>query len=140
MTTGEKIAVSLLRPLNPSLILVLGGYTILWGLWILNPWWTVFPTAALYAAMASLAPEYVWGGIAVLAGILIIRGALKPSYQNLLTGSWIGFLHWFIIAIMYFIGDWMNTGGITALTFAVYSGIVWVNIKVNKRVYDRPLE
>ena len=140
MTTREKIAVSLLRPLNPSLILVLGGYTILWGLWILNPWWTVFSTAALYHIMATLAPEYVWGGIAVISGMLIIRGAIKPSYENLLTGSWIGFMHWLIIAIMYFVGDWMNTGGITALTFAIYSGIVWVNIKVNRRVYDRPLE
>lgn len=137
MTRREKFAVSILRPLNPSLIIVLGIYTILWGLWIINPFWAVFSTAPLYSAMLALAPEYVWGAIAIGSGLLILRGATKPSYENLRIGSFAGFLHWLTIGIMYLIGDWMNTGGITALTFAIYAAIVWVNIKVNKRVYQQ---
>jgi hypothetical protein len=136
MTKTEKIAYSILRPINPSLIIVLGTYTILWGLWILNPFTDVFAAAALYSVMASLAGEWFWGGIAILSGLFVIRGALKPSYFNLRLGSFIGFFHWFIITLMYFAGDIVNTGGITALTFAVYSALVWLNIKVNRVLYE----
>lgn len=133
MTRREKIATSLLKPINPSIVIVLGIYTIVWGLWILNPLFTVFTQAPLYSAMQAIAPEYVWGSIAVAAGLLVTRGATKPSYDNLRLGSFTGFLHWFVIGILYFMGDAASTGGITALTFAIYSAIVWVNIKVNRK-------
>ena len=136
MTRTEKIADSLLKPINPSVIIILGVYTILWGLWIVSPYWTVFTQAPLFGAMDSIAPEYVWGLIAVAAGCVISHGALKPRYRNIQWGSFVAFFHWFIIAILYFAGDWQNTGGITALAFALYSGLVWVNIKVNKGHYE----
>lgn len=131
------MAVSLLRPINPSIIIILGVYTVVWGLWIINPWWHVLASAPLYSQMARLAPEVVWGGIAILSGAITIRGALKPSFKNLQLGSFIGFFHWFAISILYFLGDWTNTGGITALAFALYSAIIWVNIKVNRTHFHR---
>jgi hypothetical protein len=136
VTTREKIASSLLKPINPSIIIVLGIYTVLWGLWIINPLWSVFPQAPLYSAMAAIAPEYVWGAIAIISGATTIRGAIKPSYYNIQLGSFIAFFHWLVIGILYLIGDWMNTGGITSLTFAMYSAIVWVNIKVNRKYFS----
>lgn len=136
MTRRDKIADSLLRPINPSVIIILGFYTVVWGLWIANPFWTVFTQAPLYMAMMGIAAEWFWGVLAIGAGLLITRGATKPSYRNLQLGAFVGFFHWFVIGILYFIGDWMNTGGITALAFAVYSAIVWVNIKVNRRHFD----
>lgn len=135
MTRRDKIARALLKPINPSIIIVLGVYTVVWGLWIISPFWSVFSAAPLYSAMSSIAPEPVWGIIAVVSGLTTMRGALKPSYKNLQLGSFIGFFHWLVIAILYFIGDWTNTGGITALAFALYSAIVWVNIKVNSSLF-----
>lgn len=136
MTRTEKIAVSILRPINPSLIIVLAIYTIFWGLWLANPFTHVFGAAAIYSAMSALLPEVVWGGIAIASGLLIMRGALKPSFSNLQIGAFVGFFHWFIIGILYLMGDWINTGGITALTFAIYSAIIWVNIKLNRSHYE----
>lgn len=135
MTNKEKIQVALMRPVNPSFIVILGIYTVVWGMWIINPFWNVFTSAPLYSAMGAAAPEYVWGGIAIVAGTITTYGALKPSYTNLHLGAFVAALHWLAISMMYFIGDWINTGGITALCFAVYAGIVWVNIKVNKDIY-----
>lgn len=135
MTTGEKLAVNLLKPVNPSIIVILGIYTIVWGLWILVPWWDVFTQAPLYSAMAGIASETFWGFTAIAAGLITCYGAVKPSYPNLRIGSFTGFLHWFIIAVFYFVGDWTSTGGITSLTFAIYSGLVWLNIKINKPLY-----
>lgn len=121
-----------MKPINPSVIIVLGFYTIVWGLWLLSPFWPVFSQAPLYSAMMGIGSEYFWGSVAVTSGALISRGAIKPSYMNLTVGSFVGFFYWLVVAILYFAGDWMNTGGITSLTFAIYSGLVWLNIKVNK--------
>lgn len=139
MKKRDKLARSLLKPINPSIIIILGVYTILWGVWIINPLWTVFSHAALYSAMDAIAPEWWWGSVAIISGLVITRGALKPSYHNLHLGSFVACLHWLAIAILYFAGDWMNTGGITSLTFAFYSGIVWLNVKVNKEHYDNQM-
>jgi hypothetical protein len=137
MTSQQKIAESLLRPINPTVIIILGIYTLAWGLWIFSPFWTVFTQAPLYSAMASIAGEYFWGAIAMASGAVIIRGALKPSYKNIQLGSFIAFFHWFVISILYFIGDWTSTGGLSSLTFAFYSALVWVNIKINRKHYDK---
>jgi hypothetical protein len=131
----DRLAASLLQPINPSLIIVLGLYTILWGLWVVNPFWTVFSQAPLFHLLAAYGGEYVWGSVAVASGLSIVRGALKPSFRNLVMGSGVGFLHWLVIGIFYFLGDWANTGGITAMAFAVYSLMIYLNIKVNKTYF-----
>jgi hypothetical protein len=136
MTKTEKVAQSILRPINPTLIIVLGIFTIIWGLWIMNPWSAAFGISAIYTAMASLLPEMAWGGIAVLAGSLTLRGAIIPSYDNLRTGSFVGFFHWFVIGILYCVSNFADPTGVMALTFAIYSALVWVNIKVNRLYYE----
>lgn len=136
MTRRERLAEQLLRPINPSIIVILGFYTIVWGLWIASPFWSVFEAAPLYTVLASVSSEIVWGSLAVLAGICVTYGAYHPSRRNLQFGSFVGSLHWFVIAIFYFLADWASTGGITALTFSVYSGLVWVNVKINGAYYD----
>lgn len=135
MKKAERLADQLLQPINPSLIVVLGVYTIVWGLWIVSPFWDVFTTAPLYATMASISTEYFWGAVAIASGLIICRGVFKPSYRNTQLGAFIGFFHWTMIGVLYFVGDWSNTGGITALAFAVYSGLVWLNVKLNKEHY-----
>lgn len=138
MTNKEKFATALLLPINPALVVLLGIYTVVWGLWIANPFWDVFATAPLFSAMANVASEYVWGGIAIVAGIVIIAGSYIRSYGALTRGSAVAFLHWFIISIMYFMGDPLNTGGITSLVIALYAAMVYWNIRINFRNDKRP--
>lgn len=132
MTNRDKIAVSILKPINPSLIIILGLYTVTWGLWLASPWWAVFTQAAAYSAMAALAPELYWGLQALVAGSFITYGAVQQNFKLIQRGAIIGFFHWFLIGCMYFIGDWQTTGGITSVFIAIYSAIVWVNLKVNR--------
>ena len=129
---GNKIAKALLKPINTSAVILLGVYTTVWGLWVANPFWTVFSQAPLYSTMASIMPEWAWGSIAILCGLVIVYGVLKPSYKTLTRGALVGTWHWATIAVLYFIGDALNTGGITSLTFAVYAAFVYLNIRVNK--------
>lgn len=134
---SERLAKNILKPINPSIIVVLGIYTVLWGIWLANPFWDVFSRAPLYGSMKDLLPEFVWGIVAIVSGFIIIRGATKPSYNNLVIGSCVSFSHWFMIAIFYFVGDWQNTGGITSAVFAIYSAIIYLNIKINHAHFKR---
>lgn len=138
----EKLARALLRPINPAVAVLLGFYTTLWGLWIANPFWTVFTQAPLYNALeqawvvkwamvVGFSPEAFWGMIAIICGLFIMHGAMKRSYRSLIRGATIACIHWLTIAILYFMGDWQNTGGITSLIFAVYGAFLWVNVRVN---------
>lgn len=133
---------ALLLPINPAVVVILGVYTSLWGLWVANPFWTVFSQAQLYSAMqgaefiqlvgiVGISPEVFWGTIAIVCGLLITHGAVKRSYKSLVRGATIAFFHWGIISLFYFMGDAASTGGITAAVFAVYGAFLWLNIRVN---------
>lgn len=137
--SSEKLAKALLLPINPAVVVLLGIYTMLWGFWVANPFWSVFGTAALFSALEnmwilqalSIPAEPFWGTIAIFCGAITTYGAYKRSYKPLIRGSTIIGWHWFMIAILYFMGDWHNTGGITALLMAIYGAFLYVNIRVN---------
>jgi len=81
--------------------------------------------------MATIAPEWGWGAFAIFCGTLMILGATRRSFGALTRGSGIVAIHWFLVGTCYFLGDWQNTGGITAIMMAVYAAFVYLNIRVN---------
>lgn len=132
LTEGtEKLAEALLLPINPAAVIILGIYTVVWGLWVANPFSDAFDNAVVYHSLASHFPEYFWGLVAVAVGLVTVYGAVKRKYRPLVRGAAVACLFWLIIAIFYFIADWTDVGGITALIFAVYSGFIYLNIRVN---------
>lgn len=124
---------ALLKPVNTAAIILLGIYTVVWGFWLANPWWSVFGTAPIYNEMNQVAPEWAWGLLAITCGLVTAYGAWRPSYRALTWGSGVAFCHWLTISIFYFVGDWHNTGGISSLTFAIYAAFIYLNIRVNYR-------
>lgn len=130
----QRFAQMLMEPINSVLIIILGAYTLVWGLWVINPFWDVFTHAALYSEMAKY-PEWAWGAFATASGLGILMGINKGSNKSLRLGAGIAYFHWLIISIMYFKGDWQNTGGITALAFSVYAFVVFVRLRKNPDIY-----
>lgn len=122
----------LLLPANPSAIILLGFYTMLWGFWLINPWWDVFTSADLFSKMNELAPEWLWGLTAMLTGATIVYGAVSPSYKTLQIGAVVGGWHWGMSSVMYFMGNWQTTGGITSLFISLYSIFIYINIRANR--------
>lgn len=139
MTKKEKFARALLLPINPAVVVLLGVYTVVWGFWVANPFWSVFGQAPLYDAMANFAflgllgipAEPFWGTIAMLCGAVTTYGAVTRKYNPLVRGATVIGWHWFMIAILYFIGDPLNTGGITALLMSIYGAFLYLNLRVN---------
>jgi len=139
---ANKIAVTfrglLSLPVNKAFILVISTYTLLWGLWVANPFWEVFSRSPLYTSLNSLFPEVVWGVFAIVCGLAMSWGILHEKSDWLCRGAYIGFIHWIVISIGYFLGDWQHTGGITALTIAALSALTYLNSRVNRD--NLPLE
>lgn len=129
---GQSLARRLQNPVNPAAIILVAVYTIIWGLWLLNPFWHVFNQAPLYSWLSETAPEEFWGSVAVVTGILMTYGIVRNSFKSASMGAFIGCVHWALISAGYFVGDWRNTGGITALTIAMYCGYSYLNIRVNQ--------
>lgn len=127
----EKLAHALLLPINPAAVVLLGIYTVVWGIWVANPLWTVFGQSSIYHAMAGVAPEWAWGVLAIVVGLITMYGAVKRQYFPLIRGSCTAGWFWFVVSIFYFVGDAASTGGITALIFAVYACFIYLNLRVN---------
>lgn len=102
---GAKVARGLNKPVNTFAALILGIFTMIWGIWIANPFWTVFDKADVYSWLSSVAPESFWGSLGMLCGFFIIFGIIRHTYASLTTGAFIGFVHWGLIAFGYFKGD-----------------------------------
>jgi len=110
----------------------MGAYTILWGLWMANPFWKVFPESKQYDWMARVMPEWGWGIIALLVGCIMCYGVVRDSFRSLSFGSFIGAVYWGLIATGYYIGDWRDTAGLTKTMICLYCGFIFLNIKMNK--------
>lgn len=133
---SQKLATALLLPINPAAVVLLGIYTVVWGAWVANPFWSVFGQAQLYSVLASAAPfpfppEAFWGLFAILCGLITIYGAYRRNYRSLINGAAAACWHWMMIAVFYFLGDPASTGGITALFLAIYAGFIYLNVRVN---------
>lgn len=127
----EKLAKALLLPINPAAVILLGIYTVVWGLWVVNPFWSVFSQAGVFSILAQVAPEVFWGFLAISCGLVTIYGAVKRSYGPLVRGAATSGWHWLMIATFFLMGNAYDPAGITALIFMIYSAFVYLNIRVN---------
>lgn len=125
----EELATALAKPINKVAAVVLSVYTFLWGLWVANPFWNVFGQSNMYSWLDSVAPEAFWGVMAMVVGAVMTYGVVRSSYKSLTIGAFVGFIHWLIIAMGYFAGDWRNTGGITSSAMALYCAAIYLNIR-----------
>lgn len=133
----EQLRLTLLKPINPAIIVVLGLYTVVWGLWIMAPWFSVFGHSIVFQVMAAYGSEYLWGGIAVGCGLIIIRGAVVPVYWNIEIGALVAFFFWLILAIFFCAGDWHSPAWLSAACFALYSALIWLNVEVNRKYFGK---
>lgn len=132
----RRLLYGFLQPINTNLVVLLGLWTATWGLWVASPFWDVFDSAQMFTYMHSLGPEWAWGVSAVIAGLVMVFGVIFNSYRSLSWGAMIGFIYWLAISVLYFLGDWQNTGGITVIIFAIYSAAIRINLSVNRNHFE----
>jgi hypothetical protein len=57
--------------------LIAASFAFWWGLWIWSPGWVVFGTSRTYRVMEMVAPDIVWGGVLMLAAVLLGWASLR---------------------------------------------------------------
>lgn len=125
-----RLRLTLTQPINTSAVILMALYTLLWGLFVALPVESF--DSMRFTFLLSVMPELYWGLIAFVVGYVMLIGVLKHSFKSLSQGAFIGFIHWFLIGIGYFVGDWTSTGWITAFTVAAYCGFIYLNLRMNK--------
>lgn len=60
-----------------TLELWLAGLSLIWGLWVLSPFWDTFQSVRTYHIMSDVAPEWVWGLVMCLSAILNLFAMLR---------------------------------------------------------------
>lgn len=123
-----RLAPIFYRPVAPAVIQALALYTLIWGVWVINPFWEVFSQAGLYSGLSGVAPEAAWGGFAIVCGIAGMFSLRRHWPKVTSAASMAISLHWAIVSLFYFMGDWQNTGGITALFLSILSAAVYLNV------------
>ncbi len=96
-------------------ILELGGaaWAIMWGFWVGNTWWDVFPSSPTFRTMGLVAPEWLWGTTVFVIG----AGQLLALYNDSLTWrfriSGAAFFLWGGITTLFLMGNAFSTATVT---------------------------
>ncbi len=51
--------------------LLAASFAFWWGYWIWSPGWEAFGTSATYTVMGQVAPDVIWGGVLMAAGVAL---------------------------------------------------------------------
>lgn len=141
MTFSDR-AINLFRkPINKGVTMMLGIYTIAWGLWVANPWLDTFAASGVYSHMAKLMPvEIVWGTLAVLFGLLTLLGLIEKYRRVVIYGAGASGAFWFMICVLYALGNLASTGALTAIFVATLATYIHINCKLNYLNSQNPFE
>lgn len=94
-------------------IVIVGIMSLSMGLWLLTPLGTF--ASSNYGLLARTAPEWVWGVLMLIPGVLKISGTLLRRWNLAKTGVWWGFVVWLFFSFSFFLSD--ATSPISILLF-----------------------
>lgn len=83
-----------------------------WGIWLLNPAWQSFGSTPTFRAMASRAPEEVWGLLMLLVGCGQIVAAAAEAHTARRTLAQVAAWFWLFVSIQIGIANIASTGAV----------------------------
>ena len=125
---GEKLAKKLLKPINTSVVSILGFSNLLMGLWLVLPYNSI---GEAYDH-GPLFQEWVYGLMLLLVGVLVLVGVVREKVTMLAWGTGLGFVFWFTWSVFLTARTIDHIDWIWTTTYALYYGFVYVNARVNK--------
>lgn len=102
LTWVIRIYVNTIRtaPIVPMELLV-SMISVVWGLWILNPFGDTFPSSPSFRGMALMTPEWVWGLAMMGLGLVRLYALYRSSVVWRARLSVVGWLVWGFISISF---------------------------------------
>lgn len=133
---GTNLSLMVFEKVSTFVVLLLGFFTVLWGFWLVAPGWDVFGRAKQYELLRMLATEYVWGGVAMILGIILMSAAWSRRPDPIRISSLILFYFWGWVATSYLWSDWRILAWIPATFFSIIHGYAYVNLTLRMKYGD----
>lgn len=112
--------------------LIAASFALWWGLWVWSPGWAVFGTSPSYAVMAAVAPDVIWGGALMAAGLAL--GWLSLSFRTHGKQLVLLFLmaYFVFVAVVFGVANLGSTAPATYFHVAVtYAWLWWTEKRRN---------
>lgn len=61
--------------------MILGIFLLLWGFWILSPWWSSYGSTPSWRVLALISPAWLTGGLPILAALLLLVAQYTRWYK-----------------------------------------------------------
>jgi hypothetical protein len=113
--------------------LIAASFAFWWGFWITSPWWVVFGTSRTYRVMELVAPDYVWGGALMLAGLVLACSSLQDVTVAKLPALLFLVAYFVFVSIVFGAANIGSTAPITYLHVAATYAWLWFTAR--RRVY-----
>jgi hypothetical protein len=79
----------------------LGLISLVWGIWVLSPFWDAFSSNYAFRVMAATAPEWAWGGAMTAMGLFKIYTILSERKSLKKLAFLISIFLWSCVAISF---------------------------------------
>lgn len=119
-------------------------WSILWGIWVVNPWWSQFRTISAMAMLVEIGDaflgegqaRYIWGFLPIIVPILLIYTSIwwvppRKNVKKVLLLVMVFF--WGFVMASFLNSNWRHTGAISQLVIV----LVYLWIFVRHRVFVR---
>jgi hypothetical protein len=103
-----------------------GLMSLLWGLWVLNPWTDALRRLVGYHAVASWLPEWLLGSLVVTAGLLQLVGLFAHGIVARRAGNMLSIFLWLFVSALACTGSEPSPSLILFVSMAVTSLLVYV--------------
>jgi len=100
-----------------------------WGVWILLPH-DAFAVSEAFHFLAIIAPEFIWGGAALLMGLILLIAIPKRMWRLEKLSLVASLFLWSCVTLSFILGGTGSVGTIVYTLFAFYSFFcLWRNGK-----------
>ena len=118
----------LLFAATEALEVLLGVLITLWGLWLLNPQFAAFSASKTFDTMNQIAPEELWGFVAVVIGLTQLLGLVREDRKSRMVGSFFAFLFWLFLTLLFIASNPQTTGIVTYSVISLSAGWVYLRL------------
>ena len=108
--------------------LFLALISVTWGLWVASPFWSAFSASSSFRVMAEIAPEWVWGAVMTVVGLLKIHSIVSQNYRLKRIAFTVSLFVWSSIGISFILVSPYAVGtAIYSLILCANSFCLWRN-------------
>ena len=108
----------------------MGVVSMIWGTWLLNPYWNSFASTPSYAALAVLAPEWLAGLAMLTVGVAQILALIFDVRSWRRATALIMVAFWMFLSVTLGYANIASTAGPVYLAFALAE--MWAFVRLGR--------